>query len=542
MPQKRALIWAAVSTRPQADEDKKFSIPKQIEDGEAMCKREGWQIVDVLKVPGHSRDYRTLDQLAADARKRDIDAFDKLIQHLDRADFDIFICRDANRFARKASLLHYIAEMIVEDCGAVIYSQNDDMFVDEDKLPMWATLQGYKVRAEVKTLVKQTRDGLLKRVERGLTTTRFPWSHNLIYDDKHRAIGVEADESKRRLFDDLAYLITEEHHPFNGIEHELYERFGHVADDGLPYGDNKMYLFLYHPLTWGIASYGMERRDGERRYGAWVFDEDCPPPEGVEFVRDAIVPVYSGDQAERLKGELRRRGVMHGNWRPAQSNALSGLFVCDECHYTLAVKTNWRPKLQKREPVSLRCNMPNKMPNYQEQCTQKAFVPYQYFVDYLDALLRRLLETRDLSEILPSAELNGQSVKQVEDELNTLYEDMDALIALQKKAHEAAQNRYQLQIDALAEQSQILARRIVELKAAARHYETELTTALAALDDIEPLMDKFWQLDPPVINQLLHRLMGTRRFVVRDRLIRGVVPQRTQRTRRRPNKPKPTQE
>ena len=51
----RAVIWAGVSSRPQVED--KDSLPRQIAEGEALCDRQGWQIVARLQVPGATRNY-----------------------------------------------------------------------------------------------------------------------------------------------------------------------------------------------------------------------------------------------------------------------------------------------------------------------------------------------------------------------------------------------------------------------------------------------------------------------------------------------------
>ncbi len=51
----RGVIWCAVSTKPQADEDEKDSLPQQEREGRTFCERENLEVVDVLVVPGHSR-------------------------------------------------------------------------------------------------------------------------------------------------------------------------------------------------------------------------------------------------------------------------------------------------------------------------------------------------------------------------------------------------------------------------------------------------------------------------------------------------------
>lgn len=84
-------------------------------------------------------------------------------------------------------------------------------------------------------------------------SSRIPISHNLIRDPVNgRAVRLEVNEDRHRLWDDLALLILEgvawEH-----IELELYNRYGHVRDNGKP--------FYAH---WKVLSYFAIRI---RRYG-----------------------------------------------------------------------------------------------------------------------------------------------------------------------------------------------------------------------------------------------------------------------------------
>ena len=61
----RAVIVAAVSTTAQAAEDR-ASLPQQIISCEECCARNGWDIVASVQIPGHSRNYAYLDEIAAD--------------------------------------------------------------------------------------------------------------------------------------------------------------------------------------------------------------------------------------------------------------------------------------------------------------------------------------------------------------------------------------------------------------------------------------------------------------------------------------------
>lgn len=75
MAEKRALIWAAVSTREQ-DKEGKYSLEAQQKDGAIVCERMGWQVVDTLVVPGFSRDYYTLAEVATAAEDQEVMLFE----------------------------------------------------------------------------------------------------------------------------------------------------------------------------------------------------------------------------------------------------------------------------------------------------------------------------------------------------------------------------------------------------------------------------------------------------------------------------------
>jgi len=52
----RSVIWCAVSSQAQNEPDK-VSLPQQEEDGRKLALSQNWRVVDVMRVPGHSRRY-----------------------------------------------------------------------------------------------------------------------------------------------------------------------------------------------------------------------------------------------------------------------------------------------------------------------------------------------------------------------------------------------------------------------------------------------------------------------------------------------------
>lgn len=530
MAGKRAVIWAAVSTKPQADEDEKFSIPQQIENGKRFAESQGLAVVDVLVVPGHSRSYRSLDKLAEDARQQGIDAFDRLIAHLERCDFDAVIVRDANRFARKPSLLHFIAESIVEDCGASIYDMANGVWVNEQNVDMWATMQGWKTSAEVKWLREALKAGLNGRAERGLSTTRPPWSHVLVYDEsgiRPKVTGLAIDESKRRLFNDLYTLVVEERCPFKTVEVELFTRFGHATKAGKPYPETSMYQFLTRPLTWGATGYRFSARFSRGVDRAWTYDPSVPPPDGVTLHWGALPAIYEGEQGERMRSELRRRALMSGNRRPTSTRMFSGLLVCDACGRTLSARTSRVLDADgRRKAYAYGCNALGPIRDTPKCPQSSAPASVGYLREYLDGFLRVLITTGDLASLTPAVRDVAAELATVQAELTTLEAALDGLIASQAAAHPATQGRYQARIDAMGEQLAALQRRASALEGMSRRQDRALAGSRAGVAKIEAVFDRFWELPEVEINQLLHLLMGESRFVVRDRQIVGVQPGR----------------
>ena len=99
MTETRCLIWCAVSSRAQNQPDK-ISLPQQEADSLKLANENSWRVVDVMRVPGHSRRYIDFHKLAEDAAREGIDAFHRLSRHWEARDFDVMIVLDGNRFAR----------------------------------------------------------------------------------------------------------------------------------------------------------------------------------------------------------------------------------------------------------------------------------------------------------------------------------------------------------------------------------------------------------------------------------------------------------
>lgn len=508
----RALIWCAVSTQAQVDD--KESLPEQERQSRALCERNGWRIVETLLVPGHSRRYIDIHECAADMREQGINAFDRLMYHWDVRDFDILICRDASRFARTQTLHAHVVEATI-DIGARIYSHTDG-FIDQTNYRMWIAMAGFSAAGEVDRLVRGRRIAMDARAKKGLpTTSSVIRSHKIIRDELGRPIKVVVDESKRRLWNDLAALLLEGV-GWKDIEEELYQRFGHVADDGKPYKRLYFYGIVNHPTFWGHSAryFRDQYHPNGTKTDMWVFDETEPLPEGVLMFRNTVEPVYTGELAERVKSELRRRRlVIRGKSRPQRTRRFSGLFICGECGYHLVFRFN------KGYP-GYGCQSRYFHNEHRPACPQNKQLPEWKIQGWLNQKLREMLEHGN-PDILVGRDTNQHlsfhsQIVDVENEIASTENFTRQLIRRQAAAPDELQSLYDEEIKASSERLKMLRANLAALQRQAAHEDTGVSQRLAFEELAELTVDALWEQSDYFVNQLLHRLVGNRRFAILD--------------------------
>jgi len=510
----RALIWAAVSTVGQADEEK-FSMDAQVSDATALCAQNGWHIIDTIRIDGHSRNYRTLAELAAAARTHDEPGFDRLIAHLDACDFEIFIVRDANRFARKASLLYQIVEIILEDCGARIYSLADG-WVDPTNADMWLMVKGYEVRRQMQWISKEMVRGRHKLVdERGLPASASSvWSHMRVRDSRGKTVALVPDPAKQHIIADAARLVVERIR-WDHIERELFNRFGHGVN-GKPFSRQFFYLLFYSPWFWGHAARNHFNIDSpnKRKLGRWAFDASEPLPAGVTLTRDINPPALTGELAAQLRGELARRLSYRPN-NHYRTHRFSGLLICDRCRYAYVWAGNksrgYNCESKFRITATTRCERKW----YISESRVEAWI-----TPYLVEMLRR--HQPDMLARGSEAPDTGR-VDAIAADITKVEGQIKRLIVKQSTAPDNLADMYDEQLSGLSRQLDTLRRTLDEARRAAQSFDmADVTTAFSELE-VYKTVEALWAADPGVVNQLLHRLMGKRRMVVRDGQIIGTV-------------------
>ncbi|MEP7287053.1 MAG: recombinase family protein [Chloroflexota bacterium] len=219
----RAVIWCAVSSPEQATSDKE-SLPSQRQAGQDWCEKQGWATVEVLEVAGQSRNYIDIHDAA-----EDIQAYQRLITlwKSQPRSFDVLIARTMDRLARHNALLAYIIAQTIE-IGASIYLYHDGVQINEYNYLELISLGGYQITQPIRAWMEGSKKAKRAGVKRGLIGQgRPPMSHLLERDERGRPYRLVLDDSKHRLWLDLAVLLLEGV-PWKSLETELAQQFNHT--------------------------------------------------------------------------------------------------------------------------------------------------------------------------------------------------------------------------------------------------------------------------------------------------------------------------
>src|SRR5258708_607430 len=371
----RALLWCAVSSKKQAEEEK-ASLPEQEKQQRDWDHDNHGQIVELLIAPGHSRHYIDIHECAEDMAAQGVFALKKLLEYLTHhpLPFDVFICRDTSRFGRTATMLSYVLESVI-DKGGVIYSMTDG-WITEDNSQFANAMGGFKTTKDIRDLLASRDEGMNRRLERGLNMYGLPMSHMLIFDARGKPDHLELNPNTARLWIDLKALLLNRV-PWKWIPVRLNEH-GHVGENGKRLADSTLKKLLNNPYFWGHAA-----KDYCQDLGPWAYDEEFPLPEGVKVHRNTHPAVYTGNDAELIKAELRRRLMLVGKATSETGYAYSGLLMCAECGCSLVANPNngypnWRCQTRQRNPTVTFCN-------------EKRMISDAAVRRYVNALLEQLL-------------------------------------------------------------------------------------------------------------------------------------------------------
>lgn len=519
----RVLIWAAVSSKAQTAREK-MSLPDQEARGLAWAASAGGRVVDILRVPGHSRRYTSLRDVAIAANRKGIDAFTRLDTHLEARDFDVLWVRDADRIGRTQALVAEITERLIAG-GARIYSDGDG-WVDSQNFRMWVAMAGYKAAASIDGFVKARQATFVQLLNGGMRPTgRMPFSHRYVYSpDTGLRIGIAVQEALAPVFADMAALLLDGV-SWRQLDLVMQHDYGHTHLDGHAFSHGLLRSTIMNVVFWGHVAYHYSPTDSPHLRGAWVFDDHEEPPDGVLLKRHTHEAIYTGAVADSVRDELRRRAVVvKGRSYPQHTQRFAGLFVCGGCGYTM-VTTNTRKA--ERTYYMLRCTA-NNSPRLQA-CPNPQYLSVSKAQRQLDARLRVLLDSPSVEHLFATApEVDYASQRHtLQTSLDECERQIRNLIGAQARAPEGAAALYQDEIAHLTE-------RLEHLKQQQRHITDEQARAsraqaalLAGLDQLrESSVDALWQRSDREINQVLISIFADYQIVIEGKKLVDLQPRR----------------
>jgi DNA invertase Pin-like site-specific DNA recombinase len=506
---KRAVIWCAVSTVAQVDDDRD-SLPAQERNARLIAEQNGWQVIDTLTVPGHSRYYTQLYECAADMRAAGIDALDRLITHWKQQDFDVLICRDGNRFARTQAMHAAVVEEIIHS-GAQIHSMADGI-INAGNFRMWIAMNGYKAASEIDELKRKRAEGMQHRFYERHLPAKLPVSHRLVRDTQSgKVTGIELNPDYALLWQDTAALLLEGVVWYK-LEEELYKRFGHVnPSTRQPFGKGVLRQAILTPTFWGHLARNHTRQGNGSKHTRrrtdglhWTYDDTVAPAAGIDLIRhcEDIPPVWTGELRQRVVDELRRRRGQQGRAYSRDTHRFSGLSICGVCGH--AMSTHISKGNRRRVFCSNRT------------CVNRRMVNYADIQAYIHAILERALARHDGAVFVDAQdEAADGTLSALYAKREQLNKQIERMLVEQSLAADGLQAQYRTMLSRLNSEHSDVTRRIAEIEQAQQRVQSRQHSTLQALDDIRAVgLDDFWQQPEQRINQALHRLFGMKRLVV----------------------------
>lgn len=412
-PQKqviKAAIWAAVSSKRQADDDK-ISIPDQLRMGHEHAQRHKLQVVAELVVPGKSRNIVLFEDAC-----RKIEAYAELHQLIQTKTIDVFIYLNRSRLGRKASLSMAVVELCRE-AGIICYELESppatlDMGDSHDEMIVGA-IKSVGAQREIITLQHRHKIGMAERIRRGHFPAGIPWGWSGKWaegvDGKKVLQAVELDPVAaahiRTILLDwyLAQGMTQK-----AIAQRLNAQ-GIATASGLQHWEQSSIANMLE-MVWRYAGYSeTNRRSPNREYvrakGNWP-------------------AIITETEAETLLAEVARRASAPRT--VSHVKLFSGVVICQRCDHVMAVQKD----IGYGSP--LRCTNVIRFGAHNDGTLKKATVSHNTLMAAVRADFLSLRNKRTRAAILAAAKQSANT--------DGSQEQLEALEARLKRL-EAAQQR-----------------------------------------------------------------------------------------------------
>lgn len=519
---KRAVILTAVSTERQAGPDA-ASLKTQRTELEALAHTRGCAVIDIIEVPGISRNVYSWEEFKELALSVHNDAPLRMERHWNARDFDEVLVWDGSRFGRKESIFTQFVLRTI-DAGAIIVMKHGGE-LNQDNYATGMLFGAYSASQEIRIKRERQLSGNQGRFQRGLHAGLLPMTHKIVRDENGKPTGSYVlDEQLTPIWRDLAILLIEGI-GWNHIEQELYHRFGHVNPrTGRPFEVMRMRnMVLFAPMFWGhLARKGVDvTKDYTRQVSHWLYDESIPVPAHVQLKRDVFPAVWTGETRRLVVAELiRRRDSIRGRASGTETHMFTGLCRCGECGYAMRTIPIYKNRRKPQDGYTLYVNCRSN--TLYSNCHNTGYLPYKRVQAFIETLLKAVLEAANVDTVLVPA-FDTSPVTMLETEFSSLSARLDTLITEQSSAPLIAQPRYRQQIEQLSHRMEIIQRELTSLHSAQQRNQREHQDRSRAIEELRGIaLSTFWQKPTREINQTLKLLLGELRIVIKDKQILGL--------------------
>lgn len=518
MPEELAYIFIAVSSQPQAAEDK-ISLAEQERACREMATRHGRRVVKVLSLPGYSRNYITLDDAIRDmqALRPPITTYRELRELIDSpAPFALY-AYTGNRLGRTLTLVSEIMLRLIQARKKLFLVTGGE--VTEDTVTNAAAMYGFEAQFGIRKLVGDRRRTMDKYTSIGIpNSSKLPMTHMRVRNDRGKTIGIAINPAMRRFLDDLATLLLEGV-SWTQMGNELKNRFGHVGRAGRAHDPNMAIRLFYNPILWG----NMARHHSYRR-GLWVFDSSEPVPEGVivhyGVIRDSsgkLVEAWPGELGEQVKAELRRRHFTQaGSQQPKRAYRFAGLILCGNCGHVMRAVPGREKGVVKR--INYYCMRSRLKEPRGTGCPNRRILRESTAKHAFEQVLQNWIDRQNPDQFI--VDQDEESVR-LEQRRATLTHEIEKagvqiarLIALQLEAPASSQADYQLMIGQKSESRELMQRELAQLAQAVEESPDVIQRRRNYYEELRHNgIGSVWKNDNYSINQELHSIMGSRRLI-----------------------------
>jgi hypothetical protein len=514
-----ALGLIAVSSRAQANKDRagrdKISLEEQLRAITQRANEENWDLFEVLTLPGVSRSDPDIIKMFIGNEPK-FAPYRRFRELTNNKGYKVLITYDFARLGRSKSLFTYIAENAIASRAKVCVIQSGMM--DENDQDLQIPLGSIWATAGLKRAKDMWNAAMDRKAETGWPTSgKLLISHRYVYDKDHHLIGCEINPEMRPMLDNLAEVLCNGY-SWSDISRELFRRGFGSPSTNQPYDRLLLWRMLNNPYFWGHSA-----RHYLNEWGAWAYDRDIPPPDGVKLHYDTHEPVYTGEQAEAVKAALRIPSNWKGGARRQGQYRFAALLVCWGCGASLRVHTSPHYKRTGTGYCTYTCAT-RWIPSLAYKCTLPSAtkLPEKKAIAYMDSLLAHWEQTTNYElPVLEDSRNKANDVAVLRRRLSDLERRINEAVSLQVDADEAARPAYTAKVRQLSEEKRDVLQELVSLQDSVESREI-VQDRVSVIESIKEMgRVAFWAQDPPLINRALRRIFGKHRLIVLNGEIQG---------------------